>query len=112
MTVLDHPGVGGAAGDGFLLGQRGRQQHHRLDVAPAPADVGQRHHRHTGLGGRKVEIPVRRAARDLEVDSALGQPVPRNQLLLDGGDLVHRHGAAQLQLAQRALERLMEPVVT
>ena len=43
-VLVDEPGFARAVLARGLLGEAGRQQHHRLDVATLPADVGHRLH--------------------------------------------------------------------
>jgi hypothetical protein len=50
-AVLDHPGVVGAGLLGHHLAHRRVEQLHRLDVAPPPADVGDRDDLDAGLRG-------------------------------------------------------------
>jgi hypothetical protein len=67
--------------------------------------LGLGEHDQAGRGVLRVKkIPVRRAARDLQIDQALVDTVAGDQLALDGLDLLRRGGGRHVELTQGALQ--------
>src|SRR2546423_6411825 len=129
--VVDEPGFLRSLAARRLLGERRRQQHHRLDVASRPARVGHgldgdalsgggfepgRRHpaRQADDGrlhvmGREQEVARTRAARDLQVDQPVDHAVAPDGLAHHARPGTLRHRLGDAELAQRAGQALHVP---
>jgi hypothetical protein len=131
-AVLDQPGVVGARLLRQHLAHRRIEQLHRLDVAPPPADVGDRDDPDAGprlLGPRRLRLGLREehdrrrrvlrrpdevavaraAAADLQVDHPVLEPVARHQLAVDRQPFLVRQRVADLERVERALQPRQVP---
>src|SRR5581483_10231238 len=129
--IVHEPGFLGTLTPRCLLGKRGRQQHHGLDVATAPADIGhglhgdalggacldpgrryaarQAHHGGANVVGREQEVARPRPARHLQVDEAVIDAVAPDRLAHDPRPGARRHGLRNAELGERAGEALHMP---
>src|SRR5581483_8157517 len=125
-VLVDEPCLLGPLGARGLLGERSGKQHHRLDVAASPADVGhgldgdagggaglqprrrhaarQAHHGRLHVRRRKQEVARPRPARHLQIDEPVADAVAPDGLAQHAAPGRPRHGLRDAQLGERAGE--------